>query len=304
MSVDLLTFTLVFIPIALIIGLASGTIGYTAWAIVVPLVFVVFGFGLYESLYISVFIDLVDSLYLIFKYSKKGKVDFKTGSKWGLVAIIGAIGGFILSDRFLANNQDILKGSVGYIVIVLGSFFIYKGFSQRKEKKATQFEKPENLSSLEKEIPANDNDRIDSKKKSDESQEVTSKTRFNPILSYLILFGGVLVSGALAGLVGLGSGMNFVLFFMIALGWGLRKSTGTGIYLMFLVMAFCAFAFASKIDFINIWPYMLISSSISLIGTIIGSYYAFKLPNDKLNLLVGSTMILAALIATFQTYLI
>ncbi len=286
--VSLLVFTLIFIPLALLIGVASGTIGYTAWGIVVPLVFVAFGFGVYEAIFLSVFIDLVDSFALIFIYGKKGHIEYKQVLFWSIFAIAGGIVGFYLSKMYLLQNQDMLEGSMGWFIMALATGFLYKGFTMKKQGKKGDpiICEDENADQI---------DIIPSKQK---------EKHFPPVISYLILVGGMFVSGALSGLIGIGSGMNFVLVFMIALGWNLHKSTGSGIFMMFIMMLFCSITFGINADIGFLWPFMIIAACFALTGTLLGCKFAFKLSEDMLNIMVGSVMMIAAVYATVQSFLL
>ena len=51
---DLLTFTLIIIPVAILIGLASSTIGFTGWTLIVPITLIGFRFNLWDALFVSI----------------------------------------------------------------------------------------------------------------------------------------------------------------------------------------------------------------------------------------------------------
>lgn len=277
--VEFWVFVLIFIPMALLIGVATASISFTAWNIVVPLVFVGFNFEIYNALFISILIDLVDSLILTIIYAKNKRVNFKDGWIWSIPTLIGALLSFyFISESFLTNNPEFLRGSIGYILLILGFFFILKGYKGIKKSKVQTTD----LSPTSENPPS-------------------QKKTMAKSLTILIVIAGMFVSGGLGGAVGIGNGTNFVLLLMIFIpGYDLAKATGTGCFLMFLLMIICAILFMGFVDFAFLWPYILVAIIFSSIGTTISAKYAVKLSKDKLTLMVGIVITVAALVGTIQ----
>lgn len=75
----LFIFGVVMVPLSILIGVASATVGFTAWNIVVPLLWIGFDLELYDSLFISIFVDLLNGLTLTVIYAVQQEVNFRLG---------------------------------------------------------------------------------------------------------------------------------------------------------------------------------------------------------------------------------
>ncbi|MBD3351702.1 MAG: TSUP family transporter [Candidatus Lokiarchaeota archaeon] len=282
-------FALLFIPLAILIGVAAASISFTAWNIVVPLAFVGLKFPVYDAIFLSIIIDLVDSLILTVIYAKNGRVDFKDGLKWALPTLIGAGIAYVFSEDFLTGNPDMLKGGVSYFVMIIGATFLIRGIKGIKKTKNTDISSPSE--SHGNKIKHLDNEE-DKKKKTNLSKKW--------IVPAIVL--GMGVSGALGGLVGMGSGTNFVVILLIFIpAYDLATATGTGAFLMFLLMALCAILFVGYIDISFLGVYLLISVTFSAIGTLIAAKFAVTLSKEKLNLAVGIVVLIAAIASSIQS---
>jgi len=279
---DFLLYLIQVIPLAFIIGIATACIGYTAWAIIVPLAFVGFGLGIFDAIVISLLIDFVNSLILTTTYSRQDKVDFKQGSKWGLIAIIGAISGAFLAVILLTQFEDLLRGSIGYAMFLLAAFFIYRGYNiGKKDKKLGETQLAEN-----------------------------PKTPLSKNMIITIMIVGFLISGFLSGLIGMGSGTNYTLLFLFLYGkekgFDTLRSAGTGNYIMCIVTISLVIFFSAfqLVNFSDIGPYLIASLIPAAVGTIIGASIALRISESKLNYLVGVTIFIAALAGSIQSVIL
>ncbi|HMF31556.1 MAG TPA: hypothetical protein VKK79_09085, partial [Candidatus Lokiarchaeia archaeon] len=82
------------------------------------------------------------------------------------------------------------------------------------------------------------------------------------------------------------------------------RATGTACFVMALLMGAIGLVFVWYTDFIPLLPYLAVAVSFSAVGTIIGSYYALRLSEIKLNFMVGTVVIIAAVVATVQSFLL
>ena len=275
---EFLLFLVEVIPLAIIIGIAAACIGYTAWGIIVPLGFVGFGFSIFDAIVISLLVDFVNSFILTTTYIKKDKVDLKEGTKWGMVALIGAIIGAILAILFLSRFESLLRGGVAYVFFLLAAFFIYRGYKLGKKEKLS----------------------------SEQQESHKPKRQLSEKLKTRIMITGFVVSGFLSGFIGIGGGSNCTLLFLLIYGkekgFDTLKSAGTGNYVMCIltVALTIIFSIAGLVDFTFIWPYLLVALIPSAIGTIIGAKIALKVPESKLNYLVGISITITAIAATIQ----
>ncbi|MCF2141792.1 MAG: TSUP family transporter [Candidatus Lokiarchaeota archaeon] len=117
---------------------------------------------------------------------------------------------------------------------------------------------------------------------------------------YSIIFIGVVVSGILGGSIGIGSGMNFTLLFILLLGMEHLRATGTGSFLMMILMALATLLFYPLVIISNIWQYLVIGISFSAIGTIIGAKFTIKLQKSMLSYLVSGTLLIIGIFALVQ----
>ncbi len=294
MEFELGVYALTFLPLAIMIGIATATIGFTAWSIFVPLAFVLMGADIWEALFISAVVDLVDAAILTVIYSRKGKVDFKQGGIYAVLAVAAALLAAIFSHDFITANEGLFRGGVGYVIIIIGLGFFLRGRKGLQKQKLAQLgnsmgiitqvgpEKGEN-------IPDN----------SPKTQKL-----FSPKMQVILMIIGVALSGLVSGLIGIGSGMNFVLLFMIILGVDSRMATGTGCFIMAILMGAVGCVFVQQVDLIILWPYLAIAVGFSAVGTLAGAHYTLKISEVKLNFVVGSIVIIAATVATVQSFLL
>jgi len=270
------------IPLAILIGIAAACIGYTAWGIMVPLLFVGFGFGIFDAIVLSLIIDFVNSIILTGIYSKKGKVDFKEGTKWGVLALASAIVAAFFAVGWLTANENFLRGSIAYIFFLLSAFFIFRGYNIGKRDSA----------------------------KDDVEAEEKKVIEFSDKMKTIIMIVGVSGSGVLSGLLGIGSGANYTLLFIFVLGaergFDTLKATGTSCYIMGLVTVFLVIFFSSLglVDFAFILPYLIVGIIFSAIGTVIGTNITLKVSESKLNYVVGIAIFITALVATVQALIL
>jgi uncharacterized membrane protein YfcA len=265
---------------AIVIGIASSTIGFTAWNVTVPLLFIGFGFDPFDAIFTSLMVDFVDSTFLTIRYARNGHVNFRMGLVWSSATIIGVVIGYFFSYELVMNHQNLLRGGISLFTYVLGASFLFKGWRNAK------IHPTENFPPEEKESPIR--------------QKIN---RLPPIMIFLVMAIGMVISGACTGLLGIGSGLNFVLLFLIVYGFDHLKATGTGCMMMAIVTLIGGLFFLHWVHFSILAPYLLIGVTFGLIGTIIGSHFALRIDKHKLNYLVGGTMIVAATIATIQTIL-
>ncbi len=286
MDEKFIIFLIEIIPLAILIGIGAACFAYTAWNIIVPLVFVGLGFGVYDAIVMSLIVDFFNSLILIFSYSRHNKVVFKEGIIWGLVGIIGAVIGAIFGIPLLLSNQDSVKGGIAWLVVVLGLFFLNRGRVINKKEK----DKIQNLNE-------------DSVAKEEE------KTKSDNLLLLIMIIGAIL-SGLVSGLLGQSGGANYVLLYLIVFGkkkgFDTLIAAGTSSLSISIItgILILIFSFNGLADFVIMGPYIIVAVIASAIGTILGSKVALKISEAKLNFLIGIVMIIAAIVSTVQSMII
>ena len=126
----------IFFPLSFFIGIAASAIGFTAWSLIVPVLFVLFDFNLYLTIYISLLVDLGNAVVMTIIAAKKHQVDIGQGFKLGVTACLIVIPGIYIGTTFIPQNTGFFKGSVGIFNLLLGMIFILRGYKKGKNEKA------------------------------------------------------------------------------------------------------------------------------------------------------------------------
>eukprot|EP00999_Lentomonas_sp_LEN2_P002683 NODE_558_length_1368_cov_80.441579_g522_i0.p1 GENE.NODE_558_length_1368_cov_80.441579_g522_i0~~NODE_558_length_1368_cov_80.441579_g522_i0.p1 ORF type:complete len:400 (-),score=62.19 NODE_558_length_1368_cov_80.441579_g522_i0:12-1211(-) len=135
MSVSLGVFAAVVIPSAFLTGIAAACSSFTAWNIMVPLLFTALGLPVFQSLFVSVMLDVCNGLALTLIYGWHGRVDFRYGVAFGSVTSgIAILIALSLSD-FIENNEQILQSAAAFIPVLIGIQFLIKGILAYRAKK-------------------------------------------------------------------------------------------------------------------------------------------------------------------------
>ncbi len=277
---ELWSFVLLFVPVAVLVGVASASISFSAWNIVVPLLFVGFNFDVYNAITLSVVMDFTNALVLTVVYSRHQRVNFQDGIRWVIPALAGAGAAFYFSSRYLIRNPESLKGGIGYFVLLIGVYFIFKGVRSLKR--------------------AQENRQVS------RNSFVTLKVKeFLQRIGTPVLIGATSLYGVLGGLVGVGSGTNFVVTLLVFLpGYSLLKATGTGAFMMLILMGVCAVLFGIHSSPWFLWRYLLLSVPFSSASAVIASRYTLKLSKEKLFLMVGVAVFSAGLVSAVQSLIL
>ena len=120
MQFDLMMSGVLFFPLALIIGIGASAIGFTAWMIMVPILFVVFGFDIYLAIFLSLIIDLGNAAVMSAMAFRKGEHDIKRAAAIITVSIPFIALGVYAGTFFIPQNQEYFKGSIGVMNFVIG----------------------------------------------------------------------------------------------------------------------------------------------------------------------------------------
>jgi len=363
-------------PMGILIGIATATIGFTAWGIVVPLVWIGLGGGkddgwMYYALFTSIFMDFVNGLCLTVIYAIQEKIDWKKGALIGVPACGIAVGCIFASKVALEYFKEDIKKGLGYLVIVIGLTFIIRGVSQwRKAKelaKATEIQillPPSQINTLDmpnhkvedgpnetiidykEDLPGTISESEDSERhlethgneigcisvvsgpivpngsgsipavissrtmEHQKKEEIEEKWTVAWIIRYTLMILITVGSSVLSGLLGMGSGTNFVLAFLYLMKFDLITATGTGVLIMtglMCSMAVCYLLGAMPAVHENIfwlWPYFVLPSGFGLIGTIMGAFFSLKFSPLKMNFVIAFLLVAVGLIAVVEPYII
>ena len=253
---------------ALIVGLVLGLIGGGGSILTVPILVYFIGLNPVVATAYSLFVVGVTSVIGAYKNFKKGLVDVKT-------AIIFAIPAFIavyITRRFLVPTiPDSVFTLAGFevtknifIMLFFAIIMLLASFSMIKAKKNTQID------------------------------NTTTKIKYN---YPLIAIEGILV-GALTGLVGAGGGFLIIPALVLLVKLPMKKAVGTS---LLIIAAKSLIGFLGDLSNLNIdWPFLLIFTSISIVGIIIGMSLSKFISGKKLKKGFGYFTLLMAVYIIYK----
>jgi len=266
--------------LSLFIGIAASAIGFTAWPLIVPVLFILCGFDLYLTLFSSLLVDCGNALVMTLIAAKHGQINIRRGLMLAVYALIWIFAGLLLGKIFIPTHADFFRGSAGIITIIIGLSFILKGI----KNKTTGVSNP----SMEK-----------------ENNPIVSDAKAERGAGRFLIYGGVALMAFHIGFFGIGGGMGYAISLMLFLSYPVLKATGTA-----MLMTFCSTMVAACGIFFLIPPGALADSQaqqlipmmvvLSMLGTAVGARIAYSLSERQINFLIGSVVILAGLLASAQ----
>ncbi len=240
---------------ALLIGLVLGLIGGGGSILTVPVLVYILGVDVVLSTAYSLFIVGTTALVGAIQNAFKGMVDFKTG-------IIFAIPSFIavfLTRKFLVpafpevfftiENFEVTK-NIG-IMIFFAIIMIATSISMIKKTKNQLIE--------------------------DKNQPIT--------YNYPLIALEGMVVGVLTGIVGAGGGFLIIPALVLLAKLPMKKAVATS---LLIIAAKSLFGFMGDVGNLTInWNFLIIFTSISVIGIFIGSYFSKFIQGSKLKVAFG-----------------
>ncbi|MFX1559241.1 MAG: TSUP family transporter [Promethearchaeota archaeon] len=266
------------IPIGVLIGLGAGIVGLTAWPIIVPLLFVIGGTPLHESLLSSLLVDLSIAVTLTLFYIRHpdSGADIQFGSRLGLVSGVAAMVTVIIAFPLLEQFSNVFRGGSPLITLALGVVFLVQGIRMRN--------RPDKMGNSEE-------------KSWNPSLSNSSKNKLSYILCVLI--------GFLTGAIAIGGAMNFVLVLVFLLGYPTFRAVGTAMVATTIMLTLTVLSYLILLTFsISTLPVVLLY----ICGGVLSSYLAVTraqyIPEMKLRILIGIVVIATAIFAAVQVYLL
>ncbi|MFW9786180.1 MAG: TSUP family transporter [Candidatus Thorarchaeota archaeon] len=266
------------IPIGLLIGLGAGIVGLTAWPIIVPLLFVIGGVPLHESLLSSLLVDLAIAVTLSLFYvrSPDSGVNMQLGSRLGLIAGVTALVTVLIAFPLLEQYSNAFRGGSPFITLALGVIFLVQGIRLRT--------KGEGSDTLQYELGAAPNSDVLKQK-----------------ISYIIC---VLI-GFLTGAIAIGGAMNFVLVLVFLLGYPTFRAVGTAMVATTVMLSMTVVSYLILLSFsISTIPIVLLYTFGGVLSSYIAVTRAQHIPEVKLRILIGFVVIATAIFAAIQVYLL
>ncbi|MCA6073563.1 sulfite exporter TauE/SafE family protein [Fulvivirga sedimenti] len=257
---------------AAIIGLSLGLIGGGGSILTVPVLVYLLSVEPVLATAYSLFIVGLSSLIGGINYARKGLVDFKTGIVFTIPAFIAVYSTRMwivpaLPDNWFNLGNLAVTKDVG-ILLLFALLMIFASYSMIKDKKK----------------PA-------------ENEDENQKPKFN---YPMILIEGAVV-GVLTGLVGAGGGFLIIPALVLFAKLPMKMAVGTSL-LIIAAKSLIGFIGDIQADQPIDWTFLMIFSSISIVGIFAGSYLSTFIDGNKLKkgfgwfvLVMGSFMIVKEL---------
>ncbi len=277
----ILLLTILLIPLSLFIGIAASAIGFTAWPLIVPILFILCGFDLYLAIFSSLLVDCGNALVMTLIAINQRQIDIRRGFVLTGFALIWIIAGILFGTTFIPDNEAFFRGSAGIVTIIIGTIFILKGIKKNRQKKNN------------------------TKPHQNTGNKFSNPSKHRQHFIYL----GVAIMAFQVGLFGIGGGMGYAIFLMLFMSFPVLKATGTAMMMTFFstLFAACGIFFQIPDGLLSQPTVQLLAPmmvGLSMIGTAIGAKIAYSLSEQKINFLIGSIVILAGLLATAQKYIL
>ena len=259
---------------AAVIGISLGLIGGGGSILTVPVLVYLLSVEPVLATAYSLFIVGISSLIGGINYARKGLVDFKTGIVFTIPAFIAVYVTRLwlvpaLPDNWFNIGDLAVTKDVG-ILLLFAFLMIFASYSMIKGKKKPEIEE-------------------------DKNEEV--QPHFN--IPMIILEGSVV--GVLTGLVGAGGGFLIIPALVLFAKLPMKMAVGTSL-LIIAAKSLIGFIGDIQADQPIDWTFLLIFSSISVIGIFVGSYLSTFIEGAKLKkgfgwfvLVMGSFMIVKEL---------
>ncbi len=277
----MLTIFAVLLPISLFIGFAAAAIGFTAWPLIVPILYVIFGFDLYLTLFISLLIDCANAFFISLVALKNKRIDLRIGLTCAAIACPVVLLGIYAGTKFIPGNRDFFRGTAGFLIMLLGIFFIFRGINASGAGGRT-------ILFYDRLVPDRVRGRI---------------RKMLPVLAYP----GAALMALQTGMFGIGGGMGYALMLIICLSFPTLRATGTAMLITFFS------TLAASIGIYLQLPgnsgtgapalyYIAAAVMASMAGVFTGAKIAYSLPESRVNYLVGTVIIIAGAAAAIQKY--
>jgi uncharacterized protein len=238
--------------LALFIGLTLGLIGGGGSILTVPILIYIFNIDAVLATAYSLFIVGITSLVGSVSHIRQGNVDYNATLAFGIPSVAAVFLTRLYLLPLIPNtlcviNDFVVTKRVGLLCLFAVLMLL-----------AAQ-------SMLKKPRPVEEN----------------ANGKMVILHNYQLIFVQGLFEGMVTGLVGAGGGFLIITTLVVLAKLPMKKAIGTSLIIIAMksLMGFKGdLAHTPNID----WHFLLIFSSIAIVGILIGSYYSKKISNDKL----------------------
>ncbi len=275
MDTGMLLSHIILVPISIFIGFGASAIGFTAWPLIIPILFVLFGYNLYLAIFTSLAIDCGNALIMTAFSIKKRNVNLSESLIFVILALSCIVPAMYIGKQFIYLHENSFRGSTGFFIIFIGLLFICKGFKQ---------------------IVSEENSLSD------------DKSNKYPIKNILI-YPGVILMASMTGLIGVGGGMGYAALLILLLSYKTHNATGTAMLITlcttFIAALFIFFEIPAQ-NLPDLQSTLTITQLIllSMLGTIVGAKVSYSIPEKQIFFFIGSLVIFAGVISAMQKFII
>lgn len=268
---------IILILLGLFISLFGSLVGFGGGIFMVPILVSVFGYGLDIAAGTAMIALLPSSLISTILNRRKGQVDFSMGILLELPTIIGVIiGGFILD--VLSRNDQLFYLEVVFtiMILILGvSFFIKKGSQNEKDSFFYKLNKMKPRYIIK-----------------NEENHVAYRASL-----HMVLFFGT-ISGALAGLFGVGGGFMKTPIMLKVFKIPAKIAAATALFMIIItsITGSIKHGLGGHIILEKAWPVVVGFS----IGALLGYKVNTKLKEHTLEKMIGVSLLAASVMMFFN----
>ncbi len=269
-------------PAGLVLGGWAGLSGYSGWPLVVPVLYVVVGVPLYESLAASLCVDWVNAAVGSTVYLHRGDAEVQTAWPWILLSAPLAAAGAGASLLMLHRADALLEGGAGLVALVLGTVLVVKAF--RMQEDPAEAVLAAGAGPLPVPVAA--------------APAAATASRLG--------FGlGASANGVAMGLLGIGGGFNLALLLVLLRGYPTRRAVGTGLLFCAAVIPVPLLVFLAHLEFrLEVLPALLPFCACAALGSALAAWQAGRLRARQLGLLVGACVLSAGASATLRPWML
>lgn len=245
---------------AIAIGLVLGLIGGGGSILSVPVFVYIFGFDAVTATTYSLFVVGVTSAIGSFDFLKKGLVNYKNATLFGVPSILGILFSRRLVlphlPEYIINRWGISLTKDMFILIIFAILMLVSAIKMIRKKERQGI------------------------RKSDEP-------------NYTLLFSQGLLVGILTGFIGAGGGFLIVPALVMLLGIGMKEAVATSLS---IIAVNSMIGFASSLDKIDAdWKFLLTFTLLSVVGILVGVRISKISEGRKLKPLFGWFVLVMAI---------
>lgn len=271
-----IVFVIILVMLSFLCGLASALIAFSGWVVMVPLLLP--SMPLFSSLMLSLMLDCfngaaVSIFYTTSRHRKHVLVLYGWLLPVTLLGIATAVPLAVVAVDVLPEYENMLRGGVAYVNLVICLFFFIRGLTQRYKNKVQgdHGSVKAGNTNMQESTPSSP---LLTKTKAwggDSHMPIYCSLSGVALLLCSVLFGGI------GGLLGLGSGTNYTIVLLLLCSWRMPYAIAGGCHIMALISLAVLLTYGCKAQQLESVAFTL-------------SYLKFMLPPSALGVWAGNTL--------------